>query len=212
MCSDHVRMRSLSSHHGVATQNRGSSKLRARQIILLKSREAQRGAEQEHAMSQPKASRPFMPGYGLPDEKGGKGLLSWGWAVERLKKSHNYWIATTRPDGRPHVMIVWGLWFEDEFWFSTGRESRKSRNLAASPHCVICTENAEEGVILEGAATRMTDPARFESFCSAYQAKYDWDMRTMREEPIYVVRPAVVFGLIEKTAMQSATRWTFDEA
>ena len=33
----------------------------------------------------PNASRPHMPGYGLP--KGTKGLLPWGWAEQRLKKS-----------------------------------------------------------------------------------------------------------------------------
>jgi len=42
-----------------------------------------------------------MPGYGLPAADKGKGLLPWEWAVERLTESHNYWVATTRPEGRP---------------------------------------------------------------------------------------------------------------
>ncbi len=53
--------------------------------------------------TEPKASRPHMPGYGLP--KGRKGLLPWKWALERLQNSHNYWIATTRADSSPHVMV-----------------------------------------------------------------------------------------------------------
>ena len=56
----------------------------------------------------PKTTRPNIPGYGLPDSK--KGLLPWKWAEDRLKVSRQFWIATTRPDGRPHVMIVWALW------------------------------------------------------------------------------------------------------
>ena len=56
----------------------------------------------------PKSSRPHMPGYGLP--KGSKGLLPWTWAEQRLKKSHNYWITTVKPEGAPHTMVVWGLW------------------------------------------------------------------------------------------------------
>ena len=159
--------------------------------------------------AQPYASRPFMPGYGLPDEAGGKGLIPWSWALERLEQSHNYWISTTRSDGRPHVMIVWDLWLENQFWFSTGRESRKFRNLAQNAHCVICTEKAEEAVILEGTALRMADCSRFEAFCAYYQAKYSWDLHTMAEEPIFLVQPTLAFGLIEKTAMQSATPWTF---
>jgi len=55
----------------------------------------------------PKPSRPQAPGYGFP--KGKKGLLPWSWAEERLKKSHNYWITTVKPDGSPHTMVVWGL-------------------------------------------------------------------------------------------------------
>ena len=76
----------------------------------------------------PKASRPHMPGYGLP--AGTKGLLSWQWAEQRLKKSHNYWISTVRPDCTPHLMIVWGLWLNGAFYFSSGAQSRKAKNLA----------------------------------------------------------------------------------
>src|SRR2546427_4666203 len=67
----------------------------------------------------PLASRPYMPGYGLPAADKGEGLLPWEWAVERLTESHNYWVATTRPEGRPHVMPVWGIWVESVFYFST---------------------------------------------------------------------------------------------
>ena len=59
----------------------------------------------------PKATRPHMPGYGISKIKQacchGSGLWT------RLAKTKQYWIATTRPDGSPHVMVVWGLWLED---------------------------------------------------------------------------------------------------
>src|SRR5205823_11762931 len=97
------------------------------------------------ANKKPAARRPYMPGYGLPKDK--KGLLPWSWAEERLTKSHNYWISTARPDCTPHTMVIWGLWLEGAFYFSTGEKSRKARNLQAHPQCVICTENAAEAVI-----------------------------------------------------------------
>src|SRR5262245_1171592 len=81
------------------------------------------------------ATRPAVPGYEFSTEK--TGLLPWKWAVKRLKKSRQYWIATTRPDGSPHLMIIWGLWLEDSFWFSTGAKSRKARNMAENPRCVV---------------------------------------------------------------------------
>src|SRR5437870_11280561 len=87
-------------------------------------------------MAKPHASRPYMPGYGLP--KGAKGLLPWTWAERLLNKSHNYWIATSRPDGAPHVMVVWALWLDGAIYFSTGSKSRKAKNLDRNPKCVIC--------------------------------------------------------------------------
>ena len=101
----------------------------------------------------PKATRPHMPGYGLP--RGTKGLLAWDWAERCLARSHNYWIVTVRPDAAPHTMVVWGVWVDERFYFSTGRGSRKARNLASNPACIVCTENAAEAVIVEGSATEV---------------------------------------------------------
>src|SRR5688500_8423420 len=99
----------------------------------------------------PKASRPFMPKtYGIADAKEGKGLLNWKWATDRLLKTRNYWLSTVRPDGRPHVMPIWGVWLDDIFYFSTSLQSRKARNLIHNPYGVLTTDNATEAVIVEG--------------------------------------------------------------
>jgi pyridoxamine 5'-phosphate oxidase-like protein len=62
---------------------------------------------------EPKPSRPYMPGYGTKSPTEGRGLLPWSWAEERLAQSHDYWVATVQPDGRPHLMPVWGVWDGD---------------------------------------------------------------------------------------------------
>ena len=67
------------------------------------------------ATKKPKSSRIHAPGYGFPAST--KGLLPWTWAEQRLKKSHNYWITTSKPDGSPHTMVVWGLWQDGCFIF-----------------------------------------------------------------------------------------------
>ena len=67
---------------------------------------------------------------------GTKGLLPWKWAEERLQASHNYYVMTVRPDATPHAMPVWGVWVDDRFYFSTGAQSRKARNLAANASCL----------------------------------------------------------------------------
>jgi hypothetical protein len=161
----------------------------------------------------PKSTRPHMPGYGLP--QGTKGLLPWSWAQQRLKKSHNYWITTVKPDGSPHSMVVWGLWQDGRFLFSTGSKSRKARNLAQKGDCVVATEHAHEAVIVEGIA-EIADVAARRKFLPPYERKYKFDMSSMKDdilamkEPVFAVRPRVVFGLYEKNFIGKATRWEVD--
>ena len=161
----------------------------------------------------PKATRPQAPGYGFP--KSTKGLLSWSWAEQRLKKSHNYWITTVKPDGSPHTMVVWGLWQDGRFLFSTGSQSRKARNLAQNPKCIVATERAQEAIIVEGTA-EIADVAARRKLIPAYQRKYKWDLSSMKDdllsmkEPVFAVRPRVVFALWEKYFQSKSTRWIFE--
>ena len=56
----------------------------------------------------PTRSRPSFPaGYGLPE--GDEGMLDWSQVRQRLVASKHYWLATVRPDGRPHVVPRWGV-------------------------------------------------------------------------------------------------------
>jgi nitroimidazol reductase NimA-like FMN-containing flavoprotein (pyridoxamine 5'-phosphate oxidase superfamily) len=148
-----------------------------------------------------------MPGYGVGRSR--QGLLAWRTAADRLARSHNYWLVTTQPDGRPHAMPIWGLWRADRFFFSSGRRSRKTRNLEAHPRCVVCTERADEAVIVEGEARPVTDPAVLASLARPYQRKYrPWTL-DLDLGPVYALRPRVVFGVFERSFPRSATRWTF---
>jgi hypothetical protein len=156
----------------------------------------------------PIASRPHMPGYGIVAQDEGGGLLPWSWAEERLARARNYFVTTVRPGGRPHVMVVWGLWMDDAFLFSTGASSVKSRNLEANPRCVIAPGDADEAVIVEGVASKLADATAFERFADEYSKKYEWDIRG-KTAPVWAVRPTVVFGQIETTFTTTATRWRF---
>jgi hypothetical protein len=154
----------------------------------------------------PKASRPHMPGYGMPS--GTKGLLTWAWAEERLLASHNYYLTTVRPDRTPHVMPLWGIWVDGRLYFSTGAKSVKARNLAANTACVICTDNVAEAVVVEGTASPIGDAARLKIISPHYARKYKSFTLDPKMGPIFEVRPKVVFGLSEKN-FKAMTRWTF---
>jgi nitroimidazol reductase NimA-like FMN-containing flavoprotein (pyridoxamine 5'-phosphate oxidase superfamily) len=152
-----------------------------------------------------------MPGYGILDADKGKGLLPWRWAMERLEKARTYWLATTQSDGAPHVMPVWGVWLDNMFCFSTGNQSRKARNLAANPRCVIACELDEDQIMVEGVAEVTVGSELNRRFAQKYSPKYGWDMEGFNE-PVYAVRPNVVFGFTSASNefTSTATRWTFD--
>jgi Pyridoxamine 5'-phosphate oxidase len=168
----------------------------------------------ERKKADPKSSRPEILGYGMPKSK--KGLLPWRWAEQRLRKSHNYWITTVKPDGSPHTMVVWGLWLDGAFLFSTGSQSRKAKNLAENPRCVVCTEKANEAIVVEGVAEIAEVPVR-RVFLKKYKPKYNFDMAGMEmdilsmKEPVFAIRPRLAFGLYEKKFIESATRWKFKD-
>ena len=157
----------------------------------------------------PRPGRPDMPSYGISQSE--EGLLDWSWAADKLANTRNYFIATTRPDGRPHVTPVWGVLLGYTVCFSTGVDSQKARNLRANPSIVVTNESGDEAVIVEGTVEQMPK-AMFGDFQRAYKTKYDWDVDGS-EGPVFVVRPRKVFGFIEHSEQftSTATRWMFDE-
>jgi len=165
-------------------------------------------------MLQPKASRPHWPDVlDLPKDSE-TGLKPWPWALERLEQSRNYWIATSRPQARPHLMLVWGVWWQDAFWFSTGPRTRKAKNIAADPHVVIGTEKADEAVILEGIAEEIKDRSVWKQFAQVYNKKYGGDVEPLlmsSDGCVFRVRPLVAFGQDEHASnfTEAATRWHF---
>jgi nitroimidazol reductase NimA-like FMN-containing flavoprotein (pyridoxamine 5'-phosphate oxidase superfamily) len=154
----------------------------------------------------PTATRPKMEGYGVPQSS--EGTLPWEWALERLSRSHNYWLTTVRPDGSPHTMPMWGVWLDGAWYFSTAATSRKSRNLEQNASCVVCNDNAEEAVILEGAAKRLHDAEIPRQAFTDYKAKYGWDLDPKRG-PVWKVSPKVVFAMPEQQFPQGVTKWVF---
>jgi hypothetical protein len=160
----------------------------------------------------PKLSRPGMPkDYGILDESQGSGLLPWRRASEQLAKARNYWIHTTRADGRPHAMPVWGLWFEERFYFSTGPTSVNGRNLAANPSLVVHLESGDDSVILEGTAERVKDKGLLKRLDEAYRAKYDFPLvNEAGEGNIYTLDHSLAFAWLERDFIGSATRYIFE--
>lgn len=154
-----------------------------------------------------------MPGYGVLPSTEGSGLLPWSWAEERLSASHDYWVGTVWPDGRPHLMPVWGAWSGDAFWFSSAAWSRKVRNLAEDPRCTVATDDALDPVVVDGTAEVRGDEKDRQRFLDVLNAKYGTDYGLDFLDGVasvcLEVRPVSVFGLRQADFAGSPTRWTF---
>ena len=108
-------------------------------------------------MPRPGRDRPEIPdGYGVP--RTDHGVLEWSAVEKRLEESHHYWMATTRPNGKPHVVPRWGVWMAGLFWYDGSPDTVHVRNLAANSACVLHLENGHEAVMVEGASEAAEAP------------------------------------------------------
>ena len=158
-------------------------------------------------------ARPRMPAtYGV-DRAAVEGMLPWSFVTERMTSSRNYWMASTRPNGRPHVAPVWGLWLDDVFYFSTDPASQKGRNLAANPEVVVHLESGDDVVILEGPVEHLPGASLPDGFADAYFVKYGFAVDfTNPSYGAYRLRTRAVWAWQEKDFVASATRWRFARA
>ena len=125
-----------------------------------------------------RAELPAMPeGYGLPSNT--TGLLHWAQVEAELIGAQNYWLASVRPDGRPHVVPRWGVWLEGRFFYDGSPATRHTRNVEANPAVTLNLESGTRTVILEGTsvATRADEDglgrrlsAAFTKYASAVYA------------------------------------------
>ena len=153
-----------------------------------------------------------MPGYGVKPAADGTGLLPWAWAEERLVSSRDFWLASTGPDGEPHLMPVWAVWLSGALWFSSSNDSRKTRNLRADGRCSLATDDAQQPVVADGVAEVVAGGDDLARMLAAENAKYGTDygidMLDPRDNTCFRVRPRWVFALDAADFTGSPTRWT----
>ena len=148
------------------------------------------------------------PGYGFDSAKSPPGKrFPWRRVERLLETARNYWIGTTGPGGRPHSAPVWGVWFKNALYFSTGESSRKGQHMRRNPQITAHPEVDNEAVIVEGKAERITSAATLRPVWQAYNKKYEWNVEGY---PFYVLRPDVAYSFKEDLAV-TATRWSFPQ-
>jgi hypothetical protein len=79
----------------------------------------------------------------------------------------------------------------------------------------MCTDAADEAVIVEGVVETERNVETIRKFVPLYEKKYKWKLGEMGEkmisleDPVFYLNPRVAFGLWEKKFSSSATRWIF---
>ena len=90
---------------------------------------------------------------------------------------HTCWLATINPDGSPHVTGIGALWADGCWWFETGRDTRKGKNLARDSRCTLSVAAQEFDLVVEGEATLVTDAATVADLAARWAAA-GWPART----------------------------------
>jgi len=89
---------------------------------------------------------------------------------------HTCWLATINRDGTPHVTGVGALWFDGAFWFETGDQTRKGKNLARDTRCTLSVATHEFDLVVEGVANKVLDPETVAVMAEQWRAQ-GWPAR-----------------------------------
>jgi hypothetical protein len=161
---------------------------------------------------------------------------SWDMARERLANPEDprtCWLATTRADGRPHLMPVIGFWIDGAMHIVAGEGTQKARNIASDGRCVIAmtsTTLPSLDIVIEGRADPLTDDAAVGRVAEFLSGK-NWPLEVKGNKvygphaptagpppySIYRIAPSRVFGLpgmfgmdqFDPSDLPKPTRWDF---
>ncbi|HUP26819.1 MAG TPA: pyridoxamine 5'-phosphate oxidase family protein [Chloroflexia bacterium] len=154
--------------------------------------------------------------------------IPWSEVLERfLEEGSTYWLATVRPDGRPHVVPFGPALSDGAFYFTTGQGTRKGHNLAGNPNCVITFAVRGLDVAIEGTAARVTDKETLERVAEVYRTVNGWPATVQGEGfdapfsapttgpapyDVYEVTPTIAYAFgTEEGNVYRSTRYRFQK-
>jgi pyridoxamine 5'-phosphate oxidase-like protein len=143
-------------------------------------------------------------------------------ALENPPATQTWFLATMRPDGRPHVAGVGAVWDEGKVYVVSGPGTRKSRNLAENPVCSIAASFDGIDLVIEGTAERVRDDETLHRLAKRYADggwparvedgafTYDYSAPSAGPPPwyLYAITPTTAFGVLGEDP-GGASRWRF---
>jgi len=153
--------------------------------------------------------------------------IPWSRALAALEtgsqRNETSFLATTRPDGRPHLAGVGAVWEDGKVYFVSGDGTRKSRNVAENPSCAISISLPGIDLVIEGEAQRVMDDETLQRLAKRYAEggwparvedgafTYDYSAPSAGPPPwnLYAIAPVTIYGVLAAEP-GGATRWRFD--
>jgi hypothetical protein len=162
-------------------------------------------------MDEPRAT-PLQAPDSYPFPQTADGLLPWAHADARLQSAQNYWLATVRPDGRPHVSPVWGAWVDGRLYFDGHPRTQWIRNVRANGRLAVHLESAEDVIILEGVAEDLdsVEAELSERIIDVWDAKYHRLHPDPAGSGIICFTPRTARGW-STSELRDGTRWVFEK-
>jgi nitroimidazol reductase NimA-like FMN-containing flavoprotein (pyridoxamine 5'-phosphate oxidase superfamily) len=159
-------------------------------------------------VSKPVAEKLDIPSeYGNPTQR-----LEWADVKRRLESAIVYWIASTRPDGRPHVIPRDGMWLDGGLYYGGSPKTVHHRNITHNPHVAVHVGDGQEAIIVEGAVEieKPTEEmaARLSDRSFAKYPQYGRIEPSLYMGGVSVLRPRRV--LAWTTFTENATRFRFE--
>jgi hypothetical protein len=154
--------------------------------------------------------------------------IPWSRAELQLEASGGqetrHYLATVRPDGRPHMAGIGALWVDGKFYFVSGDGTRKSRNLAERADCAISVALPDLDLVVEGTAAIVTDAPTLQRLADEYVAQ-GWPVTVEGDAftapysapsagpppwNLYEFTARTAFG-VATAEPHGATRWEFED-
>jgi nitroimidazol reductase NimA-like FMN-containing flavoprotein (pyridoxamine 5'-phosphate oxidase superfamily) len=154
--------------------------------------------------------------------------VPWDEARRLLETAELSWIASVRPDGRPHVTPLVAVWVDGLLAFHTDEQEVKYANLTGNPNVVVTTGcNHWDGgvdVVVEGPAVRVTDEETLERLAVAFARRWDGRWRLVVRDGefrnlnsagwpsrVFAVRPTRAYAHTKGDPF-AVTRYRFEQA
>lgn len=137
--------------------------------------------------------------------------LTWESVSVQLAEAKQYWLATNRAEGSPHLVPVDGLWVDDLLYYGGSPDTVHVRTVRTDPHVTIHLPDPWKVVVVEGEVRVITpSPELAQRLADLANEKYadygiKFDASSYSEPAVVHPRRAIAWSSFPT----DATRFTF---